>query len=347
MTSHRPYENAIRRIRRRIGSGALVSTASTVILVSGSVLALGAIGETAARVDASAAAVRPVALIDPEAAAKDAAEPLPAVLAAVRAAEANEPLPSSLTPPVDSLLHDFYFPPDGCTPPVRVSASAICRLGDTSSRRTILVFGDSHGQMWMPAILSTAQRDRWAVIPLVKVGCIPRGWTASASGECATWYRWAKQQVAALRPDVTLIIGSRAGTYDPRAAIKPIAALSTWMKRYSGRVIIVGDAPNQTREPLNCLLAADATMKTCTVTSKPSQLRTEARIQSDALRNGVGFIDTWPWFCAPSSASTSAYLCPLVIDQTITERDRAHMTQSYSLELATPFLNAFRQELPS
>lgn len=41
------------------------------------------------------------------------------------------------------------------------------------------------------------------------------------------------------------------------------------------------------------------------------------------------------------------HLCPLVVDQTITERDRAHMTQSYSLELATPFRNAFHQALAS
>lgn len=343
MTSYRFHRNALKRWRRHARAGAALSAA---VALSVGVVTLGAIHEIGAPSDAAAAVAHPVPVIDPTATDETVTRaPLPAVVAAVRAAEAGAPLPSLLTPSVADLLGDFYFPPAGCTPSVGASTSDVCRLGDASSTKTILVFGDSHGQMWMPAILSLAQRDGWAVIPLVKVGCIPRGWTASASGECGTWFRWAKQRAMALRPDVTLIIGSRAGTYDPRAAIKPVAALSTWMQRYSGRVIVVGDAPNQTREPFDCLLAPGATMQTCAVTSKRSQLQTETTIESDALRDGVGFIDTWPWFCAPSSMPTTAYLCPLVVDQTITERDRAHMTQTYSLELAIPFRDAFHQAL--
>jgi hypothetical protein len=196
--------------------------------------------------------------------------------------------------------------------------------------------------MWMPAILAMAQRDGWAVIPLVKVRCVPRTWPGT--DDCAAWYRWAKRQARALRPQVTMIVGSRSGTYDPLDAIDPIASLANAMKSVSASVIVVGDEPNQKRDPVDCLLAPGATMSTCAAMSTPVQLRTEAAIASALRANGVGFIDTIPWFCAHPRASTNGYLCPLVVNRTITAIDRGHASRTYVLELAQSFRAAFRRE---
>ena len=46
---------------------------------------------------------------------------------------------------------------------------------------------------------------------------------------------WARRQAQLLRPDVTLIIGSRLGAFNPAAAVKPIGALSVALKRSSAR----------------------------------------------------------------------------------------------------------------
>ena len=117
------------------------------------------------------------------------------------------------------------------------------------------------------------------------------------------------------------------------------------MKRYSASVLVVGDEPNQTRDPVDCLLAPGATMKTCSVLGSPVQLRTEAAIAADAKRNGVGFIATLPWFCAHPRGSTTDWLCPMVVNHTITALDRGHATKTYALELLQPFRAAFRREL--
>ena len=117
------------------------------------------------------------------------------------------------------------------------------------------------------------------------------------------------------------------------------------MKRYSASVIVVGDEPDQTRDPVDCLLAPGATMKTCSVLGSPVQLRTEAAIAADAKRNGVGFIATLPWFCAHPRGSTTDWLCPMVVNHTITALDRGHATKTYALELLQPFRAAFRREL--
>jgi hypothetical protein len=86
-------------------------------------------------------------------------------------------------------------------------------------------------------------------------------------------------------------------------------------------------------------------MSTCAAKSTPVQLRTEAAIASAARADGVGFIDTIPWFCAHPQGSATAYLCPLVVNRTITAIDRGHASRTYVLELAQSFRAAFRREL--
>jgi hypothetical protein len=244
---------------------------------------------------------------------------------------------------VDTLRNDFYVFPAECTPGRGETTSKLCRLGVANARKTIVVFGDSHAEMWMPTILQMAQHDGWLVVPLVKVACIPRTWTTR--GECGTWYRWATKKAQALRPAVTMIIGSRSGTHDPRASIKPTLAAATSMKRFSVSVIVVGDVPNQTRDPVDCVLAPGATMKTCTSAGTRAQAKTEAAISARATAAGIGYIDARPWFCAHPRDSRTRLLCPLVVNRTITAIDRGHASRTYVLELEQTFRAAFRRAL--
>jgi len=188
-----------------------------------------------------------------------------------------------------------------------------------------------------------AGRDGWAVVPFVKPRCIPRSW--SSKGECGKWYRWAARRASALRPDVTLVIGSWMGVWKPPRAIAPVGALATTMKRVSASVIVVGDVPGQRRDPTDCLLAPRATMATCTAEATRVQLSTNRTIAANARKQGVGFVDTLGWFCAHPRGSPSRYLCPLVVNRTVTCVDRGHISRTYGLELAPEFRLAFRRQL--
>ena len=346
IVSYGLFEDPMRKLRLPARTSALLWPASLTVVVLMAGVILRSVGSTAARIEAAAAAVRPGSLVDSAAAAERVrarSKSLPAVVAAARAAEHGDPLPSPLTPPIDNLRGDFYAFPDGCTPSRHGTANKICRLGDAGAPKTIVVVGDSHAQMWMPTILAMARRDDWAVVPLVKVRCVPRSW--GGSDECGRWSRWAKRRAQALRPDVTLIIGSRAGTRNPLRAVKPIGAMSSSLKRFSKSVIIIGDSPAQSRDPVDCLLARGATMKTCTGRGTAVQARTEAAIASGAKSSGVGYIDTRPWFCAHPRGSSSGYFCPMVVNHTITCVDRGHASKTYAMELTPVFRTAFRQEL--
>ena len=110
-------------------------------------------------------------------------------------------------------------------------------------------------------------------------------------------------------------------------------------------MIVIGDSPSQTRDPVDCLLARGATMKTCTGKGTRVQARAEAAVDANAKRDGVAYVDTRPWFCAQPRGSATGFLCPMVVNQTITCVDRGHVSRTYALELARLFRTAFRRAL--
>ena len=60
----------------------------------------------------------------------------------------------------------------------------------------IVLIGDSHAMMWLPAVLEMAWRDGWVVVPLLRTGCMPNRWiTDEGPSSCRVWYRWAMREV--------------------------------------------------------------------------------------------------------------------------------------------------------
>jgi peptidoglycan/LPS O-acetylase OafA/YrhL len=350
IVSYGLFENPIRQMRWRSPAGVVLWPVSAATVSVIAVIALSAIDDKAAHFDAAAARVSPAALADPYLAttARADSKPLPAVIAAVNAARRGAPLPTPLSPPVDKLLKDNYSFPSGCVPSEgETSSSKICRLGDASSAKTIVVMGDSHLQHWMPAILALADTDGWVVVPLVKSACAPGSWLRYPSKpECPAWYKWAVGQAKSMHPQVTLVGGAWDFNHLPVQAAASVSALTTTMKRFSSSVVIIGDPPPQKRQPLDCVLAPHATMRTCSTTATKKQLSGDLKVAANARKQHIGFIDTRGWFCARTSRTKLVYLCPLVINKTITRLDlSSHITVTYSQELAAPFRAAFRRAL--
>jgi peptidoglycan/LPS O-acetylase OafA/YrhL len=336
------YENPIRQMRWRPQTGALLWPASAAVILAVAVPILVSLNARATRISNASAAVRPVELVRQTTAARSSWQPLPAVAAAVNAAKHGAALPWPLTPAVTELRNDLYAFPNGCSARQGETTSRICRLGAPDATKTLVVFGDSHAEMWMPPLLKMAKRDQWSVVPFVKVGCVPSSWTHK-SWPCGIWYRWAVNRAAALHPQVTLAVGSWAGSHTPAAAVKGVAGLIADARSFSASTIVVGDSPHQHRNPVDCLLASGANMRTCSSKATLVELQTDAAVAAAATKAHVGFVNVTGWFCG--RASSVAILCPLVVNRTIGWIDQGHISSTYGLELATPFRNAFRREL--
>jgi peptidoglycan/LPS O-acetylase OafA/YrhL len=269
--------------------------------------------------------------------------PLPIVLAAAKAGDRGAPLPAGLvpSPAAGQLTGDIYNVPSGCSlqPGAAQTSSRICRLGDTSASRTMVVFGDSHAQMWMGTILNMAARDGWTVVPLMKSDCtVWMGGGYTPSPGCTSWFRWAVQKDRSLHPDVTLISSFyQYPTHTPGyfgTLTKELAVLINTFRADSQKVLIMGDVFGQVANPSDCLLSANATMRTCSSPYDQSPITANAEVQDLAGKAGAGFISTEGWFCALDR-------CPMVVGNTVVYFDRSHVTQQYASEMSVPFRDAF------
>ncbi len=342
------FENPIRRARWNMRASALlvpVSVASVIVVVA---VTLSSVNAKIARAEQASAAI---ALSDqsvfstPE--QRIGSHPLRSVVKAVQAAKRGAKLPSPLTPALADLDKDAYAFPSGCVPTTpEQTTSPICKLGDTSASKSILVFGDSHAQMWMPAVLLMAQHDGWSVTPLVKSRCVPSAWlgkgypnTPGATiDQCHAWFQWARGEARTLHPDVVLMSGCCGGASGPtlKATKAGYSSVAAAVKGSAEGVILVADDDGIKKQPVDCLLAPHATMKTCTTTWNSKRYASNNSLAKLARSRGFGYLDTRGWFC-------DGFKCPFVVGHTVVYRDTGHITQAYARRLAVPFRNAFRR----
>ncbi|MEA2146590.1 MAG: hypothetical protein QOG59_2177, partial [Solirubrobacteraceae bacterium] len=262
---------------------------------------------------------------------------LPAVIKAVNSASRSRGVPASVAPPVAQLLNDYARIPAACEAHDGQATATLCRLGASSGSKTIAVIGDSHAEMWMPAILSLAHRDGWAVVPIMKSGCGPANWTDSiGTRECHAWFRWAVREDNALHPDVTLIGGfyDHVGSGPDQQTMDGLSASALGVKKGSKRVVILGDVPQRDRQPVDCLLASHASVAGCSDLLTPTELNLESRVSQLAQFDRLGLIDPTGWFCYQGQ-------CPLVVANIIAYRDDNHVSQTYATALSGAFRAAF------
>lgn len=332
------YENPIRRARHlwgRHGHGALVLWPTSITAV----VLVGLLGfySIDARVSAQEYVSRLTTALpfqgtpSPSPNQVGADPNIPDVAGAVAAANAGAAIPSPLSPPISKLSGDFglSLPAVDCLVPEASTAhNTICPQADLSSRRTMVVFGDSHASMWLPALVSVAKNAGWKLIPIMKAACVPFAWTYDQfDPTCPTWYNWAVGAVNGLHPDV-VVLGVQ--DYGGAAAWESNIRNTIGAFRATGvRVILLGDPPTFPITPTDCLLSAAATMRTCTFPADPGFVQREEQ----AALFGADHIPDFTWFCFQG-------WCPMVVGHTITHVDQSHMSRSYSLLLVEPLAKA-------
>lgn len=258
---------------------------------------------------------------------------IPQVADAVIEAKQRTPIPKQITPTLPALRKENdrvdYEIPKGCEPSFGPGVtSRLCRLGDPSSKRVVVVFGDSHAQMWMPALVTIAAEENFALVPIVKPGCLVSVLTENRTRwPCHSWYEWATARAHALHPLATVVsflfselttIGSiDNATRDLRSVLAAVP-----------HPVLLADPPGQSHMPTSCLAWAGADMHSCS-TSVPDLYQYLIQELGDVARaGGYPVIPTEQWFCADG-------ICPMVVGGTVTVHDLDHLTPEYSGALAS------------
>jgi hypothetical protein len=142
-------------------------------------------------------------------------------------------------------------------------------------------------------------------------------------------------------PDVTVMTGCCGGIAAYAKAFiadekrRGFSSLGTGTKRFSTSVVLMADNDGVSKQPVDCLLARGATMRTCTTRWPAMRFAFINGLAKLAKAGGFGFLKTRGWFCYQRQ-------CPMDVGKAIVYRDLGHITQTYALALSAVFRSTFR-----
>jgi hypothetical protein len=252
-----------------------------------------------------------------------ASVPLVAVANAVVAVKSWTALPSVLVPSIATASSDGVNL--GACSQYPVLTGKVCNLGDPTGTKTLVVFGNSHSVMWVPALSLIAKAEGWKLYPIVREACgyevyVNVGQFWMPQNPCSRFYVWAKTTIKRLHPDVIVM-----GSYDESPGwITGEEQIVRQLKPMTKRFILLGDDVGGVA-PESCLAQADATQGTC---ARPEGSNSrEIQAKNIATKRKVDFLDIRPLMCEDET-------CPAVIGGFIPTKDSAHLTPQFSAFVA-------------
>jgi hypothetical protein len=256
---------------------------------------------------------------------------IPQVSAAAVAAKQHAPVPKNLAPSLPTLRadnqHVHYGLSNSCQPRFGTGVtSPICKLGDMSSRRTVVLFGDSHAQMWASAMIPIAQAQRFALVVMAKPGCAVTAIDVNTQAwPCKSWYDWALTQTRKLHPAATIVSDLITDSTSTSGIADTVADLRQELTAVP-RGVLLADPPGQSQSVAACLSKAGANLGTCSTTLPSSYVTLTEDLEALIEQTHRKVIPVEQWFCSHD-------ICPGVVDNTAVMRDVNHMTPQYSASL--------------
>ncbi len=216
---------------------------------------------------------------------------------------------------------------DGCLLGRDAIAYAECAYGDTGSKRTVVLFGDSHAGNWFNALEDAAHRKQWRLLVRVKAACSPldqpQQWAdGSKYIECASWHRKVLAELQQSPPDLIVVSSAMTGTPqgEKRMLVRLAAVAPTIAVRDTPALPIPAPKCLRTRGTPDCAwLLADLTK----AASYPT-------ISVDDLHPTVHVLDLNKVVCPEG-------VCRATRDGSLTMFDGHHFTAAFSASMSPEF----------
>ncbi|HEX5204769.1 MAG TPA: SGNH hydrolase domain-containing protein [Actinoplanes sp.] len=262
---------------------------------------------------------------------------LAGVLDAVRKAPALRKVPADLTPSIAGAGADLGFDNEKCeVAPAADRIAEPCVFGDPAGAERVVLYGDSHAGMWLPAMKEIAQRRHWRLEFYGKPACPTPAlsfWNQQEQRpfvECGRFRDFVLARVRRSRPGLVVVTNeSFAQRTGPGELITPgqwQTGLTRTLRALSpaaGRVVVLGDTPVLDQSAPDCLAAHGSNLAACFTTETKATARVwNAADRSAAGRAGADYISVLPWLCTT--------ICTPVIGNVMVYRNRFHLTATYS-----------------
>ena len=214
---------------------------------------------------------------------------------------------------------------DGCSLSVGTTVSPKCEYGDVDSKRSIVMYGDSHAAQWLPALEIVGREHGFKIVSLTKSACPSAEVIKELSSQykiadCQAFRDSSVKRISKLNPTAVIMTGMQPFT----APNSKIASRDWWLageakalsriKKFTDFPIYLTDTPLPSLDIPTCL--AENGGEKCD-TSRPV---------SPEVAPGLIAINPTPWLCDS--------FCPAVIDGIVVYRDKSHLTVAMSEYLA-------------
>jgi peptidoglycan/LPS O-acetylase OafA/YrhL len=263
-------------------------------------------------------------------------------------------LPRVLQPPVAHAESDRgssgYV---GCIPSGDVSTEPVnepsCTIGDPGGSHEMVVYGDSHATMWLPAFDSIAKSAHMKLVILSKPGCpvdmlkfsTPAGLGLPAGSPfvaCARWHQWALDWIAKSKPSVLVLTQNAVMPgFSPGQWETGLTRLLHDVHAPDRRTVVLGNIPILPQPGPSCLALHPNDVQACSgplVTAFTPYNRAE---RASALANHVPYVDPTPWFCSS--------VCTAVIGHYEVYSDGTHITAAYAQYLTKVLAESLHQSV--
>ena len=265
---------------------------------------------------------------------------------AISGAVDTRDVPSNLDPSLRDAAGDKAAPfVDGCDNAFKDATVRRCQFGDTNSKTTIVLFGDSHAAQWFPAVDAIANRRKWRLVTLTKATCPPieisiyspvlgRQFT-----ECDQWRTAALARIRSEKP--LMVIAGAARHYGPEYDfdvygakwLSGLTAMVRDLRTMTPHVVMLGPTPKPTQDVPSCLSDHLRDVGACMPSLAQSVNAAGAVAERNAVvRAGGSYLRVPSWLCTRSS-------CPVVVDNLLAYRDDNHLTTTITTWL-TPLVSA-------
>jgi SGNH domain (fused to AT3 domains) len=230
-----------------------------------------------------------------------------------------------------------------------------CTFGDLKSKKRLVILGDSHAQMWIPALnrIGVAEKLKVSVLYLARcpaatldvwLTAFNKDYTG-CNAERIAWINAINKAhpVTVLLADHTngVFTGASGGTQTFTSAAWQTGMETTIvdLKPSRAKIAVLGDSVTYDRSPNLCLADSPDATQTCDAANpNPDRPGQQAAEQAAAKAESVLYVDPTKWLC-------TATVCSPIVGNFIVYYDAYHLSCTYAAYLSGVLQAALREVL--
>jgi hypothetical protein len=209
----------------------------------------------------------------------------------------------------------------------------------TDAPRTMVLYGDSHAEMWFDAFDNLATEIGWRLVVLSKPYCPPESVTYASPlvdgpyTQCAAWQRFAVRRVKRLHPALVVITGELSAAPPGKPSFTPAGWQAGEVKTLQlmgapgTQEVVLGNIANIGVSGPTCLARYPDDVQACSLPfAKLTNGAYYSAERAAARLVGARYINVLPWLCAT--------VCSPVIGHFDVYFNQYHITATYATYLS-------------